>query len=144
MGYDATAIAFIGVQVDPAKLEEALYRVERVRSCDHGVAQYPGAENVQFCSVCGEPLFKEEKVAVAGFDEENEILYGFKLMSRIGSDYEFIVMASAAANANEVGRMPDALVDLRYARGAMRAKLEPMGLFDEEKFGLQVFLHESV
>ena len=142
MGYDATAIAFIGVQVDSEKLESALYIPGQRRTCNHDVSGFTG--DLKFCPECGEPFFKVAREHVAGFDAESETLHGFKLMARCGNDYEFIVLVSAAANTREVKSMPDALVNLDFAREQMESALGPMGLFDEELFGLHVFLLESV
>jgi len=144
MGYDASAVAVIGIRHDPGVIKAKLYQKSIGRACGH-----PINEGQKFCPECGAPATKEFTDVIDAYDEENEVLCGYKLVHRGEGHYddpEFIAYwTSGQVDRNTVRSITSTLWGTSWSdvREEMKAKLEPLGLYDERGFGLHVFLYES-
>ena len=54
MGYDASALTFLGVRV----VENDILKTTKIRGCDHKITKKN--EKDQFCRTCGKPIWIEE------------------------------------------------------------------------------------
>jgi hypothetical protein len=142
MGYDAYAVALIGVRVDPDKLEQALYTVTTngEPGCQHKVDKFD-----KFCPVCGKPTRQTIRTPIEGYDEENETLFGYSLLGNGACQKKrFIAAGYCRAGAQDkFGDCFAGMINLSDIQDKMKMQLEPLGLFNEKSFGIHVFLDES-
>jgi hypothetical protein len=141
MGYDAYAVAVIGVRHDPGEIKSVLYHESRVRGCDHELSQVTA-----FCATCGKPAYVAVREPLHCYDEDAETLWGYKLINR-GEGYyddpEFIAYwSSGLIRPRNIRSKNLWSVDLAKAAEEMKVKLGPLVLWNSS-FGLHVFLHES-
>ena len=146
MGVGYTAYVFVGMKLD----ENKLYRTKRARGCGH-------LETIgRFCGTCGKPMWKELRSFLPTVDcpyadtvecslSEIRSVAGLKLVlgtSYGNGEYESVFVAGA-----EVMRVVDndklPVLDLAEVRGNMRRVLEPVGLWDDDAFGVWCVLHCS-
>lgn len=141
MGYSTEAVALVGVCVKPQDMNAALYNTRRKRTCRHCVD-----DAKKFCPECGKPMFEVVYEPIEGFDEEEDTLFGFKLLTRspeMHDEYAYIAYASARADRDQSSWIDENSLDMMHARKVMKKSLEHTGLFNEDAFGLHVFLYES-
>jgi hypothetical protein len=140
MGVDYTAYAVIGVEIDPTKLT----RPKVVPHDEHPVP--PGA---RFCPECGAPATINVLELIEGYDDDadrDDQFYqevtGYPLVRNDKTD----VVGGLIAEVNDWKHTTRfvRLGDLERLKAEMQAKLEPMGLWDESKFGLYALLDVSV
>lgn len=141
MGYDATACLVLGVRVSPELLKSKLYVSEKRRSCNCTVE----APSSKFCPDCGAPVWEETKRPIEDYCENERMLSRFKLVtaSSMDRDPEYIAFSVYEASAREhaLSRIDEIKID--HVKQIMKEVLEPLGLWDESKFGLHLFLYES-
>lgn len=144
MGYDAYACAVIGVRHDPGFINKKVLVDETRRVCGH-----PIEEGMKHCPECGAPAFTTYPVPIPEYspDSDDPTLCGFELVNR-GEGYyddpEFIAYwwsGQVSPRTTSFDRIDDA--EWSAVKAAMKAKLEPLGLWDEATFGLHVFLVET-
>lgn len=113
MSYSAHAVALIGVKVDPDKLLEALY------------------------DASGE--------AINGFNEEDNTLFDYQLIGNSArGELRFIAFVCDEAGADDhEGACLGKDYDTVYIGRLMEKNLTPLGLWDDDNFGIHVFLDES-
>lgn len=145
MGYDAYAVAVIGVKHAPGVIKSKLFQEVTRRVCDH-----PMEEGMKHCPECGAPRTTTFPVPISEYvDEEGDgdTLCGYALEYRSSEDDdpEFIAWWSSGhvrrLETTSLGSREN--MDFSQAREEMCAKLEPLGLWNEHTFGLHVFLYES-
>jgi hypothetical protein len=106
----------LGVQID----EKALCVKKRLGSCAH---KFP--KGSKFCPECGKKTMIDVEVAVKGYDEENETLGGFGIVD--GN-----LVAGWCISEGHWSHVPD----IERIKADMKRKLEPLGFWDEERFGV--------
>lgn len=138
MSVSFSAYAFLGCEIDPARL----YRKVRGRGCGH---REPPA-GAKFCPECGKPAFVEGEEPVEGYDPEDGdhgTLEGLPLVTVGEGEYGRAFVCVEAVEADDYhDRMAGMLAppDVAAAREELRAALEPLGLWDGQKFGLWAVL----
>lgn len=145
MGYDAYAVAVLGVRHDPGVIRSKLFRERTVRACSHEMD-----ESKKFCPECGAPTFKTVKEPIEGYEDgegDGDKLHGYELVNR-GEGYyddpEFIAYwVSGLIRARDTRTRFLGDFDQEEVWSNMQAVLEPLGLWDPQAFGLHVFLYES-
>lgn len=140
MGYDAYAVALIGVRVDPVVLHATIHKLVAKRGCKHSIR-----EDEKFCSECGTKAYVPENITIKeyGWDDDGETLCGYPLVKISMDALEFIAYKSFRVGARNRRHISIDDLDLVKIKFEMQAKLEPLELFHEEAFGLHVFLDES-
>lgn len=133
MALICTAHAVIGVEIDKDKLETTVTK----RGCQH-----PRPKGGNHCSICGSPVEKEIVVLIQACEPRDAEVHKIQKVAGLAAYYHlptgrmFVgVHAQSRAHNNppldpEVTRVHD---DLRHQ---VRSALEPIGLWDEAKFGL--------
>ena len=145
MGYSAYAVAVIGIRYAPGVIKAKLLKKEKKRTCEH-----PLKGDVKFCPECGAPAYTTFPVPIDEYvdgEGDGDTLCGYKLVDR-GEGYyddpEFIAFwSSDCVRARDT--VSEAVQDFAFhdIEVKMRAKLGPLGLFNEKTFGLHVFTYES-
>lgn len=146
MGYDARAVAVIGVRHPPGFIKSKLFQDVTRRVCSH---DFP--EDHKYCPECGAPrtiTFPMPIKELVDGGGDGDTLCGYELVNR-GEGYyddpEFI----AYWTSNQVGRRETVslkecdYLDLNDLRIKMYEKLGPLGQYNDDTFGIHVFLHES-
>jgi hypothetical protein len=161
------AAALVGVEIDPQKL----LRTESVRSCscpeDRGtdaLKHNPNeADPWQYCPWCAKALYEDRVVTIEAWDSsdpDRPVIAGLSVVAtaspnspglertELGRDVirrgvrlfagEIVVRTDFASHARLAGVSPEMLSD---AKARVRARLEPLGLWDERTFGLWAVLH---
>lgn len=134
MGAVYHSYAVVGVKIDP----ERLVTTKKVRGC-----QCEKTPTGHFCSSCGEPAFIEEDECIEGYNEDEDI-YGYKII--FGTDHNEAFIAAIVCKDDDYGdsknfsQMP---TELERIKNDMRNTLDPIGLWDEKKFGLWSVLYCS-
>lgn len=139
MGYDASAVMIIGVRYNRGELDTSLYIRNRERNCDHDVKG-----STRYCPECGKHVFRDTSQPVEGYDQDNETVFGLKRVYCDHTDWEFIAYHVVRMGSGLIESIDSRAVPLPEIRETVRKKLEPLGLFHENDFGLHVFLEESV
>lgn len=132
MGVDYTAKAVIGLRV----FKDELYKQQTVKTFAH---HYEEDTDVRFCPKTGRPLFALKNVPIPEY-QEDESLAGFAVHT-LGycGEADYILVGHGIESDGE----PD-MIDIEginEMRVDMKAKLEPLGLWDEEEFGLWAGLY---
>lgn len=145
MGYDAHAVGVVGICLSPGVIKDRLYTEEKVRGCEHLIYGEP-----KFCPECGKERLKTVHKAIPEYDEDCDepTLCGYRLVHRGEGHYddpEFIAYhwTELLGRRQVKTILMDTLERLPAIREEMQAKLAPLGLFDDNAFGVHVFLYES-
>jgi hypothetical protein len=143
MGYDAYAVAVIGIRHAPGVIKSKLFQEVTQRACGHEMA-----EGMKHCPECGAPRTTTFPMPIPEYDADDDPkLCGYELVHR-GEGYyddpEFIAFwSSDCVQARET--VSESVQDFAFhdIEVKMRAKLAPLGLWEEGNFGLHVFMYES-
>lgn len=135
MGADYHAYAVIGIVVDSSKF---YHEPRTVKAFDH---DYP--EDMKFCPQTGKELWALDEEPIEGFDEDRYTLGGFPIVQ--GTDGKIEVLAVCRNGADDYDRgkvkpLPDNLDELKQQ---VKSLLEPLGQWDERKWGLYAILYCS-
>tara|TARA_Y100000034_G_scaffold37672_2_gene46322 strand:- start:2476 stop:2889 length:414 start_codon:yes stop_codon:yes gene_type:complete len=128
--------AVIGILIDKDKLYK---EAKTVKAFAHN---HP--RTMKFCPDTGKELWKEVREPIPEWDE-SETLGSFKVHTSTDS-HDHVVGIIAADEAEMRGsgvdftKLPDNLADEKYK---LKELLEPLGLWDESKFGLYSILYCS-
>lgn len=155
MGYDASAVTFLGVRLDEAWFSQK----QKGRGCKHPLPEHARTGNSKFCSECGKPLWATKVLPRPGFedfDDDPEVCgksAGLILcrVSEEGTDYVFgVKVARTSCNDKCVkSRLP---TDEKVAatRQGILVYLIKAGIREEDAskliadtFGLYTILDES-
>lgn len=140
MSVDHTAHAIIGVRIDARRL----YESKSVRGCEH-----ERTDGATFCSVCGRPVWEIGRLSIPDFFPDGrprlagwDIIVGYSNVEDSPTDAFVGVMAKAGWNGDSgiqklTGRGISAISE------GLKASLEPLGLWDENWFGLWAVLYTS-
>jgi len=145
MGYDAYAVAVIGVKHPSGVIRSKLFKEVTKRACSHKIGK-----DMKHCPECGAPAFKTVKKSIDQYmdgEGDGDTLCGYELVHR-GEGYyddpEFIAFwASDCVRARTTKFHSLGNLDQEEIWNEMQAKLEPLGLWNGSTFGLHVFLYES-
>jgi len=134
------AVCLVGLRVDSDKLQKVLYKKDLRRSC----SCFKEVPKSKYCPECGEPVWKMVKVPIDGYGEDCKFL-DFTLYTRAGNRHpEYISIRSTGyIGFSQSGIIDSEELDLPVMMEFMRIKLEPLGLWDAQSFGIHVFLYES-
>jgi hypothetical protein len=145
MGYDAYAVAVIGVRLPPGAIKDKLFVPDKEPGCAHLLQA-----DEKFCPECGAAAYIDVTKAIKEYEDgegDGDKLCGYELVGRgegCYNDPEFIAFWSSDCvrpGSTEFHSLGD--FDLEDVYGQMQEKLEPLGLWNPEGFGLHVFLYES-
>lgn len=139
MGVDFTAYAAIGVLI---RRGDALVAT-KTRVCHHGDA--PGAS---YCPVCGKPMWTTEqrlRPRLAALSDSYRPPQGAMVLLPTAQERsDFVVTARLArADARDDGCARVEVGDVALERERLRGFLEPLGLWDESKFGMWAVAYVS-
>jgi hypothetical protein len=137
MGFDYDARAVIGAAVPAARL----FETARARCCQH---PEPAGK---FCPECGKPAWKDERRPVAAYQVDDETgewsLAGLPVV-RSGLDDASVYVGAATELATswngDVSKVLPLSESVEAIRARVRGALEPLGLWDEGRFGLWALL----
>lgn len=130
---DHNSIAIVGIRLD----YDSLYTVTKVRTFEHN---YPQSSN--YCYVTGKKLWTDLRKPVVGYDEVNQKLSGFKVEFSSDRGDAFICIAVATTTEYYKGgkgnSMSQAILNasLDQQKQKLKEALLPLGLWNEEEFGL--------
>ncbi len=131
MGYDATAQTIIGVKIN----EKHLYENKPVRCCQHP------EKDSKFCSECGKPMWKDCQVRKDFYDDDNVVSEVFNLVELQHADWCFIGLV--AESGSQGAPVKQTITDIEFVKQELKEVLEPLGLWEEESFGIWTNLLES-
>lgn len=133
MGASWKAITIIG-----CKVTGKLTRIVSVRGCEHPLI----VQNSKFCAECGKPMHVDEEQNIDDFND-SDMLGTLNICSSTDNEEMFagirIGSHTDRDDKPECGRIDD--FDAMKKR--VRSELEPLGLWDEEWFGVWTVLHCS-
>lgn len=148
MGVTWRAYAVIGSKIDKSKV----FHEDDVRCCEHALPD----KNTKFCPECGAKAWERDWVSLPEFDDGEflcgdhycqaqlaglPVVYPGPACSLPDGTPISILVAVAFAQVDEEGEMSQIKgTDLRAAKEKVKAALEPIGLWDEEAFGVWVML----
>ena len=139
---DSYATAVVGVEIDIEKL----YFDEKIESCRaNGCTkkkECPAKENsdFKFCPECGKKPWKLIQKPIKDWDECDQKLGKFKV--HFSTDQQYAVVGVLATDLVRIGyddkeisfaKLPS---DIEKQKQEIKEFLEPLGLWDEEKFGM--------
>ena len=140
MDYDAYPICIVGLRVDPAELQRVLYREEKQRAC----SCFDEVPKSKFCSECGGPIWKNVKIPIEGYEYKNEELFGFKLRCR-SSEYwepEYIsTFITEYCGSRRSGMLNLTGLDIPSMMQRMKTRLEPLGIWYDNNFGIHIYMY---
>ncbi len=137
MSVNYTAYTITGIRLGMADL----YKQVDNRGCDHPETK------AKFCKECGSPTWIQEEEPL--FDEGTEVIGKFKMM--FSTDRNFVYLGHTV-EVDEYGThdafRPIESVEVQFPaliqlNDELAAVLEPLGLWDQEKFGIWTVLHCS-
>jgi hypothetical protein len=137
MGADFYAHAVIGVRVDPKKLSVG----RKTKAFLHG---YP--ESMNFDPDSGKALWCVDEVPAEGVQERRGDTYvaGYRVLFGTDRKTAYIALMRAETGYQKhQARVSLPNLDLNAAAKEMREKLEPLGFWDAEAFGLWAVLYCS-
>lgn len=134
------ALSLVGVQVDPVEFIKAhTPPPEMIRECKH-----KETENM-YCAECGRFMWYEEDQKPT-VELHHGSYKNFCVLT--GTDYQSMAIGkggiSCSADNEGAHKVTDlSTIDLLKLRRELRETLEPLGLWDESKFGIQTILYCS-
>jgi len=137
MGY-VMAYSIIGVRINSDKL----YVSKKVRGCEHPLYN----ESALFCIICGAKGWLTETNPVVGYNFKgancNGDVAGFPVI--VVGEYAFICgrVASVCDNSAEFSKGMK-ISDIDSLKNDMRLNLTPLGLWDEDSFGVWTVMEEG-
>ena len=137
MGANYTAYAIIGIEVPVS----GLFKTEEIWHSKHVVP-----EGASYCPICGEKVVEIRQVAL--YDEDSCCIGSFKL--HFDWDEERAVLGYRAVEQDYYYRQDEKygrfmlLPNIDRLKQSLREHLEPLGLWDESKFGLHALLDISI
>lgn len=141
MSTSCDAKAMIGVLIEISRLAET----KRVRGCEHETTSITS----NYCQSCGKPIWVKKEIMIDGYEDYNNAFYGDGILHGLRVVYcqdEYTVIVAAICTERACARkgMQQMLEidddDILKARELLRSKLEPIGFWDESKFGLWVVM----
>lgn len=134
MGYSATSHTVIGIQIE----KNDLYEETETRGCKHPVSKS------KFCPECGQPVWNKDSKPVAAYDDCREKLGGFDLVHVSCESDQYIIagwqIEASSGNENPAFSKPP---NFEAIKAKMKVVLEPLGFWEENKFGIYAVLYES-
>lgn len=135
MSADFIAKAIVGIQVDPKKFYGP---PKKVKAFPHNYD-----ESVKFCPQTGKECWSTERELLGGVDKDLEKIGKFEIHKGTDDFYHVVgVVAATETNSNggnEIDFVPIP-ADLEAQKQELKALLEPLGMWDESKFGLYTLL----
>lgn len=131
MGVDYTAYTIIGSRVSRA----ALYRLEQRQVCEHVIP-----EQFAYCPECGQQRLVTVKTPL--YDERSETINGLQVI--LIAETEDAYIAQWYRKTDMYDEPARAFVpNQEHAMKSVQVALEPLGLWDEQQFGLWTVLEAS-
>ena len=153
MGYDAYGRAVIGIKIDPDKLMTkgpvlgCLAEEGEVNPKCPIKGLKTDAKLPKFCAECGEKPFVTDEKPIEGYDRDNSTLCGFTLRTPEPEGYPSLVVGIDAGRARSGDNLSFIPMPTPYeidtVKHKLKVALEPLGLWDEKRFGLYSVLEES-
>jgi len=133
------AIAIVGCKVDKSKL----FTTDLVRSCEHPIP----VGGVKFCPECGKRTYKKTKKPIQDYDTDKETVCGKRVFGHY-YDTNFVIIAEQCVAVDNYDgplakMLPITVTDTTTWENKLRAVLEPLGLWDDEQFGIWTMLYCS-
>jgi len=148
MGADYSSYAVVGVEIDQSKL----FTTEKVRGCKCDMGDV-NPETTKFCPLCGKEVWKEEETPIPAYNEDADSGPFYRCLGPymlvFTTDYRRcfagVILCGPADGdrGDEDALMAELPYDLKSIRDEMRRQLEPLGLWQEDKFGLWAVQHCS-
>lgn len=132
MGADYSAYAVIGCEVTGR-----LYSSKVIPGCKH-----PAAAGVKFCSTCGAKS-RLEHTPIKGYNPDEETLAGLRVYTTGEKERAFIGIGTDSTDTCGSEAQFLNLDELAEARTRIKSKLAPLGLWDQETYGLWSIMHCS-
>lgn len=138
MGVYYTACTVVGIEIP----QSACYTRSqtRDRGCEHPL---PDGSNDPFCSRCGEKTWVESVVTepLSLYDEDNGTFAGLDVIQDQYHDDARRFFVGTATTMDMQGGFPEMLPPgvVEETRQRLKAVLEPLDLWDEDKFGIWTF-----
>lgn len=133
------AALVVGVKIDKSKV----FVDTRIRGCRHPIHGIcPG----NFCNQCGNQIWINGTTIIPEYEDEDEItLAGVQVFS---DDNDTMIVGERSitvgfyTDQGTSGMMPQG-ADSDLYKERLREKLEPLGLWDQEKFGTWIIMWTS-
>ena len=136
MSVSYTAKAIIGIPVDSGIF---YLPPKTVKAFEH---DYP--PTMKFDPQSGRKLWEEEEECRPEYDERHETFGGFPLVRAGDHDGTWLaVLLCEDADYGRKNKFRPLPADLEEQKAALRALLDPLGAWDEEKFGLHAIQYVS-
>ena len=143
MGVDYAACTVVGVEIDKAALYSK--KKTRHRGCEHPL---PDGSDDPFCSQCGRKAWIESTVSepLPFYDEDSDTFSGLDVVydQCYDEDKTQFFVGTATTMDMQCGipaMMSPSVVE--ETKRQLQAVLEPLGLWDEDKFGIWTFVQYS-
>jgi hypothetical protein len=127
----SSSFVLIGIPIDP----ETIMRKKRARGCQCAADI---REKANFCPECGKRAWVEQDVPVGDLTVNLEdacvgdgLIGDVKVYGQCGAYYAYVAQSHGSG---EEAFMP--LGNFEEAKAKLKAKIEPLGLWDEKKFGI--------
>lgn len=132
MGADYYSYLIVGCEIDEKKLKIP----KKVRNCR---CKVNNIESSEYCSKCGRPAWDEDYDLLDGVNEDEDKFFEFDIVHNTDDKNCWLAISMKEVGDSEGVfdavklETPDNIGELRKK---MKAKLGPLGLWDEEKFGV--------
>jgi predicted RNA-binding Zn-ribbon protein involved in translation (DUF1610 family) len=134
MSTNVYSCAIFGIQVNGDKLQEAK---KMTRNCD---CEVKNIKIVNFCPNCGKQFMRTETSDISAFNRDKETLCDYPVF--MDSDNNMVYIGIKTRKVDPLrgqsfssSSIPD---DVKEYKKKMRDTLIPLGLWDENKFGIWV------
>jgi len=136
MSYRAYAV--IGIPVDTGKFYAS---ADKVKAFDH---DYP--LEMKFCPQTGKPLWEENEQPIEGWKPDEGTFLGFEIYQGTEGNPEILAVLGSTDTEGYGDHKPSSKLDdqdlenLKAMKEEIKAGLEPLGMWDESKWGLHAIL----
>ncbi len=135
------AAAVVGCRVDRSKV----FILEDVRLCSHPLPSMETQRlrmDVNFCPICGKKLWSKEYKSIPQYDFVDETICGLRVVSNEYNDEVYIAaeVAEIDTHLDYDGKSISPHGIDTTVRERIKAILEPIGLWNEEEFGIWVVM----
>lgn len=101
--------------------------------------EHPVPPGAKFCPTCGKPAATKRIVPI--FNERDERVGRFNIVWSTDRERAFVGLVSSDGNYRRTGRVQ--VEDISTLKRQLQHTLQPLGLWDEDKFGLHAVLYCS-
>ncbi len=133
MATEISTYYVIGCEVDPSKISTK----SMVRNCE---CSYDVKENMSFCPKCGRKAWLPDgSKYIDGYDISNDTFCGFRVLyTNDKKNTEKCWIADEVNRIEGDTKIFSSALDLSFCKEKLKKVLEPVGLWDEAKFGIWI------